>query len=234
MAIMAFAADPHTPKINYSIMQWFRPQVDLVPPDGIRLSPILDMLGVRYVIFRGTPPTGIYPAFEGADYWALVNHTALPRVFVPQHVEVVTNEHERMEKLMSPQFDPRAVAYVESPPRLPNSCRGQAEIASEIPTRVTVSVRMETPGLVVLADLWDKGWKAYVNGQPVQILRVNHAVRGVVVPAGTNTLEFRYEPASFMLGLCLSGVAAVILLGWSGIISFRRGDTTDTPRPARQ
>jgi hypothetical protein len=219
---MAFAADPRSPKIIYSMMQWFRPRVDLVPPDGIRLSPILDMLGVRYVIFRGAPPTGIYPAFQGTDYWALVNHTALPRVFVPQHVEVVTDEHQRLEKLMSPQFDPRTVAYVESPPSLPDSCRGKAEIVSEIPTRITVSVQMETPGLVVLADLWNKGWKAYLNGQPVPILRANHAVRGVVVPVSASTLEFRYEPASFVLGLYLSGLAAVVLLCWLGAVVWTR------------
>ena len=100
--------------------------------------------------------------------------------------------------------------------------RGQADIVAEIPTRVTVSVRMETPGLVVLADLWDKGWKAYLNGQPVQILRANHAVRGVVVPAGAATLEFRYEPASFVLGLWLAGAAVVILLGWLGTVAGTR------------
>src|SRR5208283_4068689 len=114
------------------------------------------------------------------------------------------------------------VAYIESPPSLPDSCRGKAEIASEIPTRVTVSVQMETPGLVVLADLWNKGWKAYLNGQPVPILRANHAVRGVVVPVGASTLEFRYEPASFVLGLYLSGLAAVVLLCWLGAVVWTR------------
>ena len=87
----------------------------------------------------------------------------------------------------------------------------------EIPTRVTLSVRMETPGLVVLADLWDKGWQAYLNGQRVPILRTNHAIRGVVVPAGSGTLEFRYAPASFAWGLRLSALAAVVLLVWLGI-----------------
>jgi hypothetical protein len=214
------------------MMQWFTPRVDFAPPDGIRLSPILDMFGVRYVIFRGTPPGGIHPAFQDTDYWALVNRMALPRVFVPQHVEIMADEHKRLEKMMSPQFDPRAVAYVESPVTLPDSCRGQAEIVSEIPTRVTVSVQMETPGLVVLSDLWDKGWRARLNGQPAPILRANHAVRGVVVPAGASTLEFRYESASFELGLYLSGLAAVILLGWLGAVAWKpRGCLNSAPPP---
>ena len=81
---------------------------------------------------------------------------------------------------------------------------------------------METPGLVVLADLWDKGWQAYLNGQRVPILRTNHAIRGVVVPAGSGTLEFRYAPASFDWGLRLCGFALVVLLAWGGLILWKR------------
>ena len=84
-------------------------------------------------------------------------------------------------------------------------------------------MKMETPGLVVLADVWDKGWRAYLNGQPAPILRTNHAVRGVIVPAGTGTLEFRYEPASFALGLKLAILTAVILFACLISIVARRG-----------
>jgi len=74
---------------------------------------------------------------------------------------------------------------------------------------------METPGLVVLTDRWDAGWRAYVNGRRVPILRTNHAIRGVLLPAGVSRLEFRYAPASFTWGLGLAGLAAVVLLAWS-------------------
>jgi len=35
--------------------------------------------------------------------------------------------------------------------------------------------------MVVLADRWDNGWHANLNGQSAQIHRANHALRGVVV-----------------------------------------------------
>ena len=212
MDLMAMAADPGSPAVEYALTQWFIPRASFFPPDVIQLSPILDMLGVRYVIFRGSPPPQIHPAFQGFDYWVLANRAALPRAFVPRQIETVADARERLEKMALPQFNPRDVAYVESPVTLPAECRGSADIVAEIPTRVTVSVHMETPGLVVLTDLWDKGWRAYLEGRPVSILRANHAVRGVVVPAGTATLEFRYEPASLAWGLRLAGAAAVILL----------------------
>lgn len=218
VALLNLAADPRFPSDQYAMTQWLVPRTELVP-DGIKLPPVLDLLGVRHVVYQGTPPPNIKPAFQGNDYWALTNNGALPRAFVPRRVEMVADDYERLGKLASAQFDPRAVAYVESTVTLPSECRGEAEIAAEVPTRVTVSVKMETPGLVVLADLWDKGWHAYLNGQRMPILRANHALRGVLVPAGAGTVEFRYESGSLALGVGLAILAALVLLSWLALVA---------------
>jgi hypothetical protein len=215
MDLMMPTADPGFQPSQYSLTQWFSPRFSILPPSEIRLSPILDMLNVRYVIFRGRMDPKITPLFSSPDYSVLINRSALPRPFVPRRVETVTNANERLQKLSSPQFNPLDVAYVETPVNLPDTCEGDAEITSEIPTRISISAHMKTPGLVVLADLWDQGWNAYLNGQRAPILRANHAVRGVVVPAGASSLEFRYEPASFRHGVQLAGFAAALLLFWT-------------------
>ena len=219
---------PATTKLyDYAKTQFLAPRATVSREEGIRLPPVLDMLGVRHVIFRGSPMPNTRPAFQGPDYWVLENSNALARAFIPRRVELALESQARLERLASPQFNPREVAYVETPVDLPALCQGRADIVSEIPTRVTLALRMETPGLVVLADLWDTGWQAYLNSRPVPILRANHAVRGVVVPAGSGTLEFRYAPASFALGLKLAALGGIALLGWFGIIvSKRRSSTT--------
>ncbi len=221
LSLLALAADSPSHTARYAKTQWLVPEARVRRDGSVRLSPLLDMLGVRYVVFRGTPAPGIRPAFQGFDYWALTNAAVLPRAFVPGRVEVVADPEARLRKLASPQFDPRAVACVESAIQLPDSCRGAAEIVNETPTRITLSLRMDTSGLVVLADLWDKGWQARLNGQPVPILRANHALRGVAVPAGAGVLEFRYRPASFVWGLRLAGLAAAALLAWAGLAAWR-------------
>jgi hypothetical protein len=222
MDLMAIVRDPRAVVVNYALTQWLAPDAKLRPEGGIHLSPVLDMLGVRYVVFRDSPPPTGRPAFQGPDYWVMVNSNALPRAFIPQRVEVVTEGKARLQKLASPRFDPRAVAYVESPVTLPALCRGAAKIVDELPMRIVLAVGMETPGLVVLADLWDNGWQAYWNGQRLPILLTNHAIRGVVVPAGAGTLEFRYAPASFAWGLRLAGLALMSLLAWLGVIRWKR------------
>ncbi len=212
MDLLIIAAATNSPALSYAMSQWYAPRVDPQPPDSIRVPPVLDLLGLRYLIFRGSPPPEFHPQFQAFDYWALVNSNALPRAFVPQHVETVPDKAERLAKMAAPDYDPRAVAYLETPVTLPDNCRGSAEITREIPTRVTLALRMETAGLVVLADLWDKGWRAYLNHRPVPILRADNAVRGVVVPVGNATLEFRYQPASLTWGLRAAALAAVLLL----------------------
>ena len=105
--------------------------------------------------------------------------------------------------------------------QLPDRVRGEAFLDTEVPTRIAVTAQMETPGLVVLADLWFEGWKAELNGEPVPILRTNYAVRGVAVPAGESRLVFSYEPAGFTTGVRLMTLALLVLASWS-LVLIRR------------
>jgi uncharacterized membrane protein YfhO len=84
---------------------------------------------------------------------------------------------------------------------------------------------MQTSGLVVLADRWDSGWRAYVNDVEVPILRVNHAVRGVLVGPGTSTIRFVYLPAGFFVGLAITAAGGICLLTWACVLVFRRRQT---------
>ena len=214
---------------SYAEIGHLVPSGVILPHGIIRLPPVLDMLNVRYVIFQSDAGPQVQPAFQGNGYWALVNSNALPRAFVPRSVQTISNPRDELKKLVSPQFNPAEVAYVESPVDLPASSHGEVQITNEIPTRVLISVRMNTPGLVVLADNWDKGWRAYWKGQRVPVLRVNYTIRGVVVSAGEGTLEFVYQPASLMVGWWLAGLAAIVIIGWMTATLLRK-ERGDPPR----
>jgi uncharacterized membrane protein YfhO len=114
------------------------------------------------------------------------------------------------------------VAYIETDLSLTGTAQGAAEIVAETPVSITLRLNMKTPGLVVLADLWDKGWRAAVDGAPVSIVRVNHALRGVPAPEGAQLLRFDYQPASFTLGLWLAGLAMLSLVCWVGSAARKR------------
>lgn len=216
MQLLDIARDPR-PKyqsVTYAWSQWYVPRMNWVLPDTIKLPPVLSMLNVRYVIFRGKPRRGFEPLLQGPDYWIVENRDALPRVFVPQEVETVADEKTMLALLADEGFHARRVAYVNQKMNLPRECRGTAQIVDEVPSRVTVSVDMQTPGLVVLADLWDKGWQAYRNDLRVPIRRTNHALRGVRVPKGRHIIEFRYAPIGFTRGVKLMAMAGAWVVVW--------------------
>src|ERR1043166_5875443 len=210
--LLDLAAAHDSVKVDYAATQYFVPRVlALPPPDGVQLSPILDLLGVRYVIF---------PHEKDTDYIVLVNHSALPRVFVPQSVEIQANRSDRLAKLASPLFDPRKIAYVEEPINLPSPLQGDANIVEANSQRITISANMIGKGLVVLADQWNSGWRAYIGDKVVPILRLDHALSGVIVPAGESKILFRYQPAGLRWGVGIALIAVSILIAQSYV--FRR------------
>ena len=157
------AADPRSLSLPYALTETMVPAMQASGTGSLsrtlRLHPILDMLSVRYVIFRGKPLGGIVPAFQGEDYWAMENQAALPRVLVPRRVETVAGPQQCLDRIADLAFDAREVAYVESElaAPLPATCRGRAEITCDTPGEVRVRASMETAGMLVLADRWDPG-----------------------------------------------------------------------------
>jgi uncharacterized membrane protein YfhO len=62
----------------------------------------------------------------------------------------------------------------------------------------------------VVADTYDPGWKATVDGRDAPLLRANLAFRAVPVDAGRHTVEMRYRPAAVVIGLAISGLTAMV------------------------
>jgi hypothetical protein len=203
----------------YAATQYMSPVIFNDPETGLpRIPPVLDMLNVRYVIFRGTPPPDVNPSFVDTDYWVLMNDRAMPRAFVPRHVEVIAEAQARLHAMTRVEFDPSDIAYVEQPIGLSHDSAGTVEIVKDSYRHLTLRAQMQTSGLVVLADRWDAGWRAYVNDVEVPILRVNHAVRGVLAGPGTSTIRFDYFPPGFFLGLAITAAGGICLLAWACVI----------------
>ncbi|MFY7898776.1 MAG: YfhO family protein, partial [Chitinophagaceae bacterium] len=57
---------------------------------------------------------------------------------------------------------------------------------------------------------YSAGWNAYVDGKKVDYCKVNYALRGMPVPAGKHTIEFKFEPSLVRLGEQLSKYAGIV------------------------
>jgi uncharacterized membrane protein YfhO len=62
-----------------------------------------------------------------------------------------------------------------------------------------------------------------VDGAPAEILRVNHVLRGVLLPPGEHEVVFRYAPRSVQIGAVISALGLSLAVGIIGLAWIRRG-----------
>lgn len=79
-------------------------------------------------------------------------------------------------------------------------------------------------GFAVFSEMYYKaGWNAYVDGKLVPHYRVNYALRGMPIPAGKHTIEFKFEPEVIQTGGTISLISFIgILFLFGGAFYFNK------------
>jgi hypothetical protein len=183
--------------------------------------PALNMLNTRYVIYNN-------------DSEPLLNPNALGNAWFVSDVQMVNNADEEIATIEDLQPDSIAVAdkrfesYFTSHPYR-NSREGSITLTKYDPKQLTYEYESPADQFAVFSEIYyEKGWKAFVNGKEVPHIRVNYVLRGMVLPGGSHTVEFRFEPKSYYAGqnislvssltilLLIAGYFFLILKGWTG------------------
>jgi N-acetylglucosaminyl-diphospho-decaprenol L-rhamnosyltransferase len=66
-------------------------------------------------------------------------------------------------------------------------------------------------GYLVSTNAYYPGWKVYIDGKKEDIIKANYAFMAVMVPAGEHTIEFKYIPETFLIGLGISSLTLILL-----------------------
>jgi hypothetical protein len=144
------------------------------------------------------------------------NPAVMPRAFfapVLVGVKSLGESKARLERL-----DPREQSVVLNlPPGIQQDPQAKAESMKVTEGRVSIRYTAATPSLLRLADAWYPGWHATVEGRPLEVLRVNHALMGAVAPAGSHEVVFEYRPRLFQQGAWISLASLGLLLGAVGL-----------------
>jgi hypothetical protein len=103
--------------------------------------------------------------------------------------------------------------------------RGECRVSSFSNTRIEAACTADGPAHAVFVEQFAPGWRATVDGRPVEVMRANLLMRAVPLPPGSHTVVLEYHAPGARLGLGISAAAwvALVLLGLGSWLAARRG-----------
>jgi hypothetical protein len=198
-------------------------------------SPLVDLLNIRYIILpKGTQINdqgvdvgdkfGPYTVVMNSDALLLENPYTLPRAFPVSQAQVVTDKERILEIVSHPSFDARETVVIEEelPPgyrskrlneEISRRSQSKVEITSYLNRTIRLHVNMADDEFLVLSEKYYPGWVAYVNGRPTKIYKANYTLQAIYLPKGEHEITFAFQPKQFILGLVVTFMTGVGLLG---------------------
>lgn len=170
---------------------------------------ILNMLNVKYVIDTD----------EQGNTVPMKNENAYGNAWFVNQVEVVNSSDEEMKALDSLDRHTAILNLRDFPIKAKEvaNIHFSTDSLSSItlveykPNYLKYESQNQKNGVAVFSEIYyPKGWVATIDGNEVEIFRVNYTLRAIQVPSGNHTIEFRFEPEVVEKG---SSIALVSSLG---------------------
>lgn len=227
------------PGINFSHV-WV---IDLIDP--IDAHALLNMLNVKYLL---APPTahlrdGIgFRAVDCLDFCIVENQEAWPRAFFSDKI-VSVSDNSFVDYLVANGTRPFIALTPEEIQQKPLLARLETTHAPAISpasnyrllqNSTAFDIHASSAGIVCLTEEYAAGFTASVNGKPAEIIKVNHAFKGVYLDrAGDYHVEFVYRPWHWRLACILfwSAIGCCILLA-AGVLLNRIKQSSTSANPA--
>jgi hypothetical protein len=103
---------------------------------------------------------------------------------------------------------------------------GQIKLISKFPDRIKYECTNDSLSFAVFSEIYyPDGWKATINGEEADIIRVNYVLRGLEMPPGRNEIEFSFQPKVYFMGNMIMRwtsigayliVLGLIIIGFTG------------------
>jgi hypothetical protein len=183
----------------------------------------------QYIYFRYLPKIFSLLRFRLAfvrndhGYEVTDNPGALPRALLVSNYEVRPTRDAIFAELNEASFDPGKTVLLESDPSprpQPGIAPGLVKITDSNCDSYTFEIDTPTPALLLITDLYCSGWRARALPGSVQthyeILPADYIIRAIPLAAGHHHLIVEYAPASFRIGLVISGMAWLV---WTALLA---------------
>lgn len=148
---------------------------------------------------------GLMSAIEGSprdedQVYAYRNVCALPRVFSVAQIVRHSTDRDVLQSLVaaSPRELLRTahILAADAPPVGDHLSAMELRISTYRAGEINVEATGSGEAIIIFANTWIPGWKAYIDGHEAPIFRANHTQIGLHLPAaGTFHIRLAYEPS---------------------------------------
>lgn len=169
------------------------------------IAPVLNMLNTKYFIFgKKQQAFAVENIYHNGNGW-----------FVDK-LDFVANADKEMAALYGMDTKHEAVADERFRSVLETQTLGQGtvELTHYAPNEMHYKVQSEAGGVVVFSEIYYPGWTATIDGEAVELGRVNYVLRALRVPAGAHEVKMEFRPASVST---TTGIAYFAICGILGL-----------------
>lgn len=179
---------------------------DMTQVNGDSICPVLNMLNTRYFIFP----------LEGGQTVPIQNPYAFGNAWFVDKLDYVNNANEEMAAVGKIDLRHQAVADVKFKAQLGEAVEQDTAsvvtITSYEPNRLTYDVNSGKGGVLVFSEIYYPEWTATVDGQPVELGRVDYLLRAIQIQPGKHQVELSFFPKSVSTTETIAYVAIVLLI----------------------
>ena len=182
--------------------------------DTDSVTPLLNMLNMKWVILSG-------------GNIALRNTHANGNAWFVNEVKFADNADAEIRALGKLDTKHQAVADVRFKSQLEGATDGQGriELKQYTPNELRYTSENSKAGVAVFSEIYYPGWTATIDGQPVEVARVNYVLRALRVPAGRHEIVFSFRPASVSTTEVIAYVAFALLIAGFLFAAWRQWRT---------
>jgi hypothetical protein len=172
---------------------------------------VLNMLNVKYLIQTN----------EKGEKITIKSTAANGNAWFVKEVKFANDADAEMKAL--DKFDSKNVAIVnlyEFGSRFKGGAKSftkdasaKIELVSYKPNVMKYISNNPNNGLAVFSEMYYKnGWNAYIDGELASHIRVDYALRGLTIPAGKHSVEFKFEPQVVRTGSTIALISFILMV----------------------
>ena len=192
---------------------------DMTLVKGDSIFPVLNMLNAKYFIFP----------LEGGQTVPIQNPYVYGNAWFVDQLTYVDNANQEMDALGRLDLRHQAVADAKFKAQLGEAVEQDTAsvvtITSYEPNRLTYDVNTGKGGVLVFSEIYYPGWTATVDGESVELGRVDYVLRAMNVKPGRHEVVLSFFPKSVSTTETFAYLAYVVLilvLLGAGVMEWRR------------